>query len=139
MSRLGVVPEVLDGKDLAFAQRVDVRHFQVRLRAIACDAPDPPHGDPVPDVDEVADQFQGVDIPGLAHLLELAHDRLPTCVWPRLRPALRRPPDDARVVQLTQGILTSVPRPEARSHDLHVLLRHRYSRSPTASRAFSVP
>src|SRR2546421_3793470 len=130
--------------DPALAHRVDARHRQVRLRAVAHATPDGPQNNSVGGVDEVANQFEGVGIPGLAHLLELAHDRLPTYVWPRLRPSLRGPPDDARIARLTKGVhVPRVPRLEGGSHDLHVLLRHRppsipppsYSRSPTAARA----
>ena len=107
------------------------------FRAIACAMPDEPHRNPVPDVDQVADQFKVVGVPGLAICFQLAHDRLPTHVRPRLWPILRGPPDDARVVQLAEGIHVPLfPHLKAAAHDLHVLLRHRprsISRKPLLS------
>jgi hypothetical protein len=93
---------------------------------VACCTPDEPHGNSVASVAEVADQFEGVGIPGLAQLLQLAHDRIPTCVRSRLRPTFRGPPDDAQVVHLTKGIhIPGIPRLEPGFYDLHILLRHR--------------
>ena len=85
-------------EDPALAHREDERQLHVRLRAVACATPDVPHDDSVAGVDEVADRFRGVGVPGLAELLELAHDGLPTYVGPRLRPTLRGPHDDVGVV-----------------------------------------
>ena len=91
-------------------------------------APGEPCDDSIGQVDE-ADHFKGVSVPGLAHLLELAHEPLPTHERPRLRPTFRGSRDDIGVLQLTKGIHVSrVPRFEGGSHDLHVLLRHRLLR-----------
>jgi hypothetical protein len=75
---------------------------------------------------EVADRLQRVFVPCLPHLPDLAHDRLPAHVRPRLRPTLRGPHDDVWVVKLPHGF--PVPRVvhlEGASHQLHVLQRHR--------------
>src|SRR5439155_212304 len=56
---------------------------------------------------------------------------LPTYKRAWLGPPLRRPHDGVWVVQLTNGIhVPRVPCLEGRSHDLHVLLRHRLLRQP---------
>ena len=60
--------------------------------------PDLPHDNMIGDVDEVADRFNYVGVPGLAELLELAHDGLPTHKRARLRPALGRFRDCVGVV-----------------------------------------
>src|SRR5215217_2741031 len=85
----------------------------------------------IANVDEVTDRFSGVGVPRLAQLLELAHDRLPAEVRPRLRPILSHPHDRVRVVQLTKAIhVAGVPRLAEGPHDLHVLLRHRLPAQP---------
>src|SRR3954465_2574372 len=95
-----------------------------------------PHDNSVGSIDEVANRLQCVVVPGLADLLELAHDRVPTHEWALFRPTLGGPHDGVWVVQLTKRVhVARVPRIEGCSCNLHVLLRHRYSRSPTASRA----
>src|SRR5262245_1415147 len=77
-------------------------------------------------IDEVAEQFRRVGVPGIAHQLELAHYRLSTDKRPRLRPTLRGTQDGVGVVQLTNGIhVRRVPRLDEGFDDLHVLPRHR--------------
>ena len=106
-----MIPEELLVDDPALAHREDIRQLDVRLRALAYPTPDLPHDNSVAGVDEVADRFHGVGIPGFADLLPLAHDRLPTHERPRLRPTLRRSHDDVGVVQLTKGVHVSrIPR-----------------------------
>src|SRR5215204_1066886 len=99
-----------------------------------------PHDNSIANVDEVTDRFSGVGVPRLAQLLELAHDRLPAEVRPRLRPILSHPHDRVRVVQLTKGIhVAGVPRLEEGPHDLHVLLRHRLPAQPGFKSPLAVP
>src|SRR5688572_2522830 len=108
-----MVPEELDENDPAIAHRNDVRELDVRLRAMARSTPEHPHSDSVTNVDEVAGQFHGVGLPGLAELLELTHDRLPTYKGAGLRPALRGSHDDVGVVQVTKGVhVPRIPRLE---------------------------
>src|SRR5207248_10224941 len=110
--------------------REDERSLQVQVRAVARATPDVSHGDSVARVDEVADRYQGVGIPGAAELLVKAHGGLATYVWPRLRPTLRGPHDDVGVVKLTKCIhVRRVPHLEQGSHDLHVLVRNTASPS----------
>src|SRR3954462_14377927 len=86
---LRVIPEELLVDDLAPAHHKDVCDLHVHLRAIACgDAPGLPHGNSVAGIDEVADRFHYVGVPGFADVLPLAHDRVPAYERPRLRPPL---------------------------------------------------
>ena len=90
-------------------------------------------GDSVANIHVVADHFHGVGVPGLARLLELAHDRLPTYKRPWLRPALRGPHDDVGAVQVMKRVhVPRVPCLEGGLVDLHVLLRHRPRSIPQA-------
>src|SRR5205823_13623041 len=75
--------------------------------------------------------------PGIANLLEKAHNRVATHKRPRLRPPRRRTHHDIGVHQLlTIGVhIAPVPHAEAASHDLHVLLRHRPPSIPPPSPA----
>ena len=123
---LHVVREIFDSENLALADRIDLSPLQVSIRATAPAMPNETHRDPVASRSEVADRFYLVGVPGLAEMLELTHDRLPTYKRAWLGPPLRRPHDGVWVVQLTNGIhVPRVPCLEGRSHDLHVLLRHR--------------
>jgi hypothetical protein len=119
-----VIPEVLDVDDLGLAHRVDARQFEVRFGAVTRGTPDEPHGNSVANVDEVADQFRCVGVPRLAHLLELAYDRLPAYERPGLGPTLGGSHDGVGIEHLTKCIhVRRVPRLEAGLHDLHVLHR----------------
>ena len=89
--RLGVIPEELRAEDPALAQRSDASQLNGRLRAVTCAAPHDPHCNSVADVNEVADQFQCVVVPGSTELLPLAHDRIPTYEGAGLGPPLRTP------------------------------------------------
>src|SRR4051812_15116123 len=93
---LRMVPEHLQEKKPAFAQRADHRPLDVRLRPVACATPHLPHHNPVSRVGE-AHRFQCVSVPGLTAVLEHAHNRLPACGRRRpLRPTFQ-PADDDRV------------------------------------------
>src|SRR5439155_1091558 len=65
---LGVIPDDLHADDLALANGKDVRGPNVRPRATAFGPPDVPRRNAVANIDEVADQFQGVGVPGVAEL-----------------------------------------------------------------------
>src|SRR2546428_8273602 len=86
---LRVIPEPLLIEDPAITHHKDVCDLQVHLRAVdCCDTPYVPHGNAVAGVDEVADRFHYVGVPGFADVLPLAHDRLPAYPRSRLRPTL---------------------------------------------------
>jgi hypothetical protein len=92
---------------------------------VARATPDVSHGDSVARVDEVADRYPGVGIPGVAELLVKTHDGLAPYVGPRLRPILHGPHDDVGIVKLTKCVhVPRVPRLEESTHDFHVLLRN---------------
>src|SRR3954447_21281288 len=96
--------------------------------------PDKPHDYAVSAVNEVADRFQGVGVPGAAELLDKTHYRLWTGIRPRLRPILSRVPDYVRGKEVSPRIHVSrVPRFERGSHDLNVFLRHRLRSIPQGS------
>src|SRR5262245_51790256 len=126
-----VIPEVLEVEDPSSADREDLRELHVRFGAKARAVPDLSHDHSFTGVDEVADRFHGVGVPGRPELLELAHDRVAPYEWPRLGPTFGRPRDDVWVIHLTKGVhVASVPRGECGAHDLHVLLRHRLLPQP---------
>src|SRR4029078_7353271 len=121
--------EVLLVEDPTVAYRVDDRKLQIYLGSSAYAPPGDSHDNSVAGVDELTDCFDGVGVPRLSQLLELAHDCVSTAIRPLLPPILIHPHDGVRVVQLTKGIhVTGVPRLEHGPHDLHVLLRHRLVR-----------
>src|SRR3954470_19510531 len=75
---------------------------------------------------EVADRFQGVGVPGVTELRELAHDRLFADERSRLGPTLRGARNHVGGKTVGPSVHVScVPRLEPGAHDLHVLLRHR--------------
>ena len=121
-----MIPEVLDREDPALADRLEHRHFHIGLWSLSLPPPKDSHGNPVANVDEITDRLDGVALPCLAHLRELAHDRLSAEVRAWLRPTLNHPDDHVGVIRLTDGIhVPRVPSLESGPHDLHVLLRHR--------------
>jgi hypothetical protein len=62
----GVIQEELLVDDPACAHHKDVRDLQAHLRALACNTPGVPHGNSVAGVDEVADRFHYIGVPGFA-------------------------------------------------------------------------
>src|SRR4051812_42786818 len=60
---LRVIPEELVVENLSLADRIDSRHLQTRLGAVASAPPEVRHDNSVRGVDEVADRLQGVRIP----------------------------------------------------------------------------
>ena len=134
----GVIPEELDDATIlplrTRARRRSISDVRLRRRW-----PAPRQmsrdDDSVAGVDEVADRFHGVGVPGLAHA---ARTSRMTASRPTKGPGSGQPL--AEVARSTSGSCSSangihvarVPRLEGGSHDLHVLLRHRPRSIPQA-------
>src|SRR5215207_767779 len=98
--------------------------------------PDEPDDNPVSHVAE-ADRFHRVGVPGVAELLDEAHERSSTDEGPLLRLIAHRPHDDVSVMELANPIhVPGIPRLEEGSHQLDVVLRHRPRSISPRSAAF---
>jgi hypothetical protein len=120
-----MITDVLLVEDLAFAHRVPNRELQIHLRPSTHAMPGDPHSNSVTGLNEVADRFDCVAVPGSTELLELLHDCLPPYEGTWFRNTLDNPHDGVRVEQITDGVrVSTIPRLVGGSHDLHVLVRN---------------
>ena len=86
------------------------RHFEGQVGAVAHATPHQPHDDSVANVDEIADRFESVRIPGVTDCRHRLHGGLSSQLRPRLRPILRVSHDHVGIAVPPDTHIPGVPR-----------------------------